>query len=137
MVADTSIKVYHDIVDSGLVGKLQAEVWLSMREMNENGGPVSGAQVGDYMQTHRGLVYSEFVRNRITENVEQGITEIVGKGLCPISLKRGTPRKTYFYVATDGPPKPRKKKPNFKKICRAIWERFPETRAFIREQIQK
>lgn len=78
----TSLEVYKKITDSGLLSKKRSQVYSIIY----NGGIMSGSEVSkEYKKMYSASGYSESIRNRITELVQQGVVEEVSTGECPIT----------------------------------------------------
>ncbi len=81
-VRDTSIEIYLKILNEGLIGKKQIEVY----EILWKYGPLTGSQVANWMdEFHQKSNVSETVRNRLNELRNMGIVTELPKAPCPVT----------------------------------------------------
>lgn len=90
MIRQTSIDVYNQILDEGLLSKKRFEVYDYLYKS----GPKTGAQISLAMRSYQQV--SETVRNRLTELVKLGVVAELGIVTCPV-----TDRKVFLYDVTD------------------------------------
>lgn len=82
MARRTSIKVFHQIKQEGLLSRRRLQVY----EVLFGGGPLTGAQVADIVKKRYGAWgHSETIRNRLTELRDSGCVVELGEVACPIS----------------------------------------------------
>ena len=79
MSRQTSLEVYREITDNGLLSKKRLEVYKYIF----NHGPCTGSQVQRALKNNSSV--SESVRNRITELVYAGIVSEIGTVIDPIT----------------------------------------------------
>lgn len=85
MARKTSIKVFQQIKDEGLLSKRRWQVYSILFES----GPLTGAQVAETTKKVYGAwAHSETIRNRLTELRDCGCVAEVGEVDCPISGRR-------------------------------------------------
>lgn len=94
MVRDTSIEVYHQIHDEGLLSNRRLQVWDCIFEH----GPMTASQVFQKLNIKTNQ------SGRLTELAEMGVIRETHKGSCPV-----TGREVYFWKTTNVlPVKPKK-----------------------------
>jgi len=82
MVRDTSIKIYNEIKNNGLLSKRRFQVY----EVLFDYGPLTGAQVARIViKKYGSWGYSETIRNRLTELRDWGCVSELDTVVCPIS----------------------------------------------------
>ena len=81
-VRDTSMEVYLKILNNGLIGQKQVEVY----EILFKYGPLTGSQVANWMkELNQKSDVSETVRNRLNELKAMGIVDELPKVKCPVT----------------------------------------------------
>lgn len=82
MIRQTSIDIYHQIQNDGLLSKRRWQVYDILYQH----GPLTGGEVASYMKSIHGVRgFSESVRNRLTELREMGAAREVGETSCPVT----------------------------------------------------
>jgi predicted Zn-ribbon and HTH transcriptional regulator len=101
-VRDTSMEIYLKILNNGLIGKKQQEVFKILFKY----GPLTGAEVANMMAVlNQKSNVSETVRNRLNELKAMGIVTELPKAPCPV-----TGNTVYRYDVTSKlPVKPPRK----------------------------
>lgn len=102
MARETSREAYHKVMESGLVGRRQKQVYVILYDH----GPLPGSQVANRFYDEYGkTARSETVRNRITELRDKGVVREVG-----YVIDTTTNMRVILWDVTDnGPVRPTKK----------------------------
>lgn len=114
-VRETSIAVYHQIKNEGLLSAKRLQVYEILLEY----GALTGSQVAQiYKSKYPSNNHSETIRNRITELVEMKVLEEIGIVNCPFSGRN----VIQFGLTNNLPKKLTVKKTKKQKINEAILE---------------
>lgn len=126
MTRQTSIDAYHEVLESGLVGKRQKQVY----DILYRKGPLTANQTWNILSFEIGdLRFDSNTRARFTELREFGIIQEVGEVPDPITKKR-----VILWDVTDkSPVKPMKKKTN-REIIRELQKEIKELRRQLEER---
>lgn len=124
MTRETSVEAYHEVMESGLIGRRQRQVYGILYEK----GPLAGAQVAArFLDLYGRTARSETIRNRLTELRDRGVVKEVGTVQDPNTKKR-----VLLWDVTRGSPVKPAKKETKNQIIRRLEARVKELETLLK-----
>lgn len=124
MIRETSVEAYHEVLESGLIGRRQKQVYTILYQR----GPLAGAQVAaQFLAEHGRTARSETIRNRLTELRDRGVVREVGTVKDPNTKKR-----VILWDVTRGSPVKPPRKETKNEIIRRLEARVKELETLLK-----